>query len=195
MANVGFGNSLERDVKKIFSITAKCGPPFLSYVMKDTDLLVLLMGPQFIPDGINPTNSKQRRLKKLLDSHEMLIADGHKKKIVELYDISSKKICDRNPPKLSNTFLRDLMQKSISERAELIKQLKRNNATYKDFALLASAENKMFEEILVYWSQKDADASGKFERIVEKASAGFGDDLMRNLKKIMSVFAREFDYK
>lgn len=193
--NLASSSSIEADFRKTVQYLTKCAVPIMNHVSSlPPDLIILLLGDQFIPKNFQPKTQKQRKLKNILGSQRMLIADAHKDQVINLIDNKSGSICERKMPTYSNRFVKDIMKKSEMERAALISKVKNDQATYKEISDILASEQETMEELLIYWMQKEPEAMVKVEKIFEQ-NGQLGSDLVNASAKLVKVLESEFGIK
>lgn len=173
----------------------KCAGPMMRFFSQlPPDLIILIMGDQFVPSNFTPSNNKQRKLKKVLDSQNMLIADAHKKTLVTLFDFNSGAVCKREMPSFSNKFFIDVTKKAEIERSGLIKKIQNDQATYRDISRMIAADQEIMQELLIYWMQKEPEAMAKVEQIF-KQNDNLGNEVLTFGRTISRILENEFGIK
>lgn len=194
-SSIANSSSIETDFKKTVQMMTKCAGPMMSFISQlPPDLIVLMMGDQFIPSNFTPSNNKQRKLKKVLDSQNMLIADAHKKTVINLLDFNSGTVCKRKMPSYSNKFFIDVTKKAEIERSGLINKIQNDQASYKDISRMIAADQEIMQELLMYWMQKEPEAMAKVEQIFEQ-NASLGNEMLNASRKMAKILENEFGIK
>ena len=179
---------LSRDMRLSLSIISKdnCVFEHAKLLSRNTDAVIIVLGPTLIDENFVPKNSKQRKFIQFLNKSGDLIEDKDKETLLVMVLAEN---CAVDTKRITDPVYRAMLQSQYQKRENFADRLKRNEfVRYADFTEILKLEAKLTEEFLGYWIKSDPNSfnslQNEFQNYMEK--------LMKGMKPLLTVLVNEY---
>ena len=179
---------LSRDMRLSLSILSKdnCVFEHAKLLSRNTDAVIIVLGPTLIDENFVPKNSKQRKFMQFLNKSGDLIEDKDKETLLVMVLAEN---CAVDTKRITDPVYRAMLQSQYQKRENFADRLKRNEfVRYADFTEILKLEAKLTEEFLGYWIKSDPNGfnslQNEFQNYMEK--------LMKGMKPLLTVLVNEY---